>query len=260
MTLRYIKALASRESISPTSGKTCLRAGFSFFTIVFILILPLTMSVAYTQNYKEQRQQMVEWQIQARGINSQRVIEAMLQVPRHEFVPYSLRNLAYEDQPLPIGHSQTISQPFIVAFMSEALGVKPGDKILEIGTGSGYQAAVLAHMGMHIYTIEIVPELAAQAEENLKNTGYTGVNVRCGDGYEGWPEKAPFDAIILTAAPPRIPQRLIDQLKTGGIMVLPVGPVHQVQSLKKIVKKEKGYTQTTLLPVRFVPMVNPSGQ
>jgi protein-L-isoaspartate(D-aspartate) O-methyltransferase len=238
-------------------GETCLRAGFSLLKTMFILFSLLNMGVAYTQNYDERREQMVASQIKDRGIYSRSVLRAMRMVPRHEFVPTHLRKLAYEDRPLPIGHSQTISQPYIVAYMSEALKVEAGDKILEIGTGSGYQAAILAQMGLQVFTIEIIPELEAKARENLLRTGYQKVSVRCGDGYKGWPEEAPFDAIILTAAPEAIPPKLIEQLKPGGIMILPVGPVHRLQYLKRIVKKEEGYTQSTLLPVRFVPMVKP---
>ncbi len=234
---------------------TCRKAGFLSLKVLLIFILFFQMSVADSQNFDKMREEMVAVQIKARGISSRNVLNAMRQVPRHEFVPENVKSLAYEDSPLPIGHNQTISQPYIVAYMSEALRVKPGSKILEIGTGSGYQAAVLAQMGMQVFTIEIVPELAAQAQKDLTRTGFTQVKVLHGDGYKGWPDEAPFDAIILTAAPQSIPPALVDQLKVHGTMILPVGPVHRVQSLKRIVKKEEGYTQTTLLPVRFVPMV-----
>jgi protein-L-isoaspartate(D-aspartate) O-methyltransferase len=226
--------------------------------ILFFLFLPA--SPVFMQNnephpYEEQQEAMVRTQIIARGIESKAVVKAMRNVPRHMFVPYNTRSFAYNDQPLPIGHDQTISQPYIVAYMSEALGAKAGDKVLEIGTGSGYQSAILAEMGIEVFTIEIIPELAETAKRNLKRTGYDLVNTRCGDGYAGWPEEAPFDAIIITAAPESIPQALVEQLKTGGTMILPVGPRDSTQSLKKVVKKSKGIRQTTLLPVRFVPMI-----
>lgn len=231
-------------------------AGIFFLSfIAFTLYLPTVMSQTKAQQYREQREAMVRSQIKARGIKSEAVLEAMRKVPRHLFVPYNMRDYAYADRPLHIGYNQTISQPYIVAYMTEALDVKPGDKVLEIGTGSGYQAAVLAEMGMKVYTIEIIPKLAEMAGENLRNNGYENVQVKCGNGYNGWPEEAPFDAIIITAAPESIPQTLIDQLKVGGTMVLPVGPVHSIQTLKKVVKKDNGIKETTLLPVRFVPMI-----
>jgi len=198
---------------------------------------------------------MIEQQLKKRGISSAPVLKAMEVVPRHLFVPEEYRSMAYDDRPLPIGHDQTISQPYIVALMTETLNLEAGSKILEIGTGSGYQAAILAEMGMKVYSIEIVPELAAQALENLKTSGYTEVNVRTGDGYKGWPEEAPFDGILLTAAPEVVPPLLLNQLKPEGVMVLPVGPEYQVQTLKKIVKHKDGITETTLNKVRFVPMI-----
>ncbi len=248
------------KTISCFWEKTGRMAGFLSLKALFIFILFFQMEVASSQNFDKMREGMVAVQIKARGISSRNVLNAMGLVPRHEFVSENVKSLAYNDSPLPIGYNQTISQPYIVAYMSEALDVKPGSKILEIGTGSGYQAAVLAQMGMQVFTIEIVPELAAQAQENLTRTGYTQVKVVHGDGYKGWPDEAPFDAIILTAAPQSIPPALIEQLKVNGTMILPVGPVHSVQSLKRIVKKKEGYTQTTLLPVRFVPMVKQEGE
>ncbi|PWE00894.1 protein-L-isoaspartate(D-aspartate) O-methyltransferase [Marinilabilia rubra] len=230
-------------------------AGILFQTFIFLLLFALMMMEADAQQYEEERADMVDNQIAQRGIKSRHVLSAMKKVPRHMFVPSNLASMAYSDRPLPIGYDQTISQPFIVAFMSEALDVKEGDKILEIGTGSGYQAAILAEMGLEVWTIEIVPELAEMAKKNLKETGYIEVNVKCGNGFKGWPRQAPFDAIILTAAPKDIPQTLVDQLKTGGTMILPVGPVYSVQKLIKVTKKEKGIKQKTLLPVRFVPMI-----
>ncbi len=202
--------------------------------------------------YAKLRKQMVEHQIIARGVKDPNVIRAMERVPRHKFVPESEAPYAYLDEPRPIGHGQTISQPYIVAFMTEQLHLKPEDRVLEIGTGSGYQAAVLAEIVDSVYTIEIVPELARQAQERLRSLGYDNVLVKQGDGYNGWPEKAPFDAIIVTAAPPNIPPPLLEQLKVGGVMVLPVG--EYVQELVVVKKSEEGMSMRNVLPVRFVPM------
>jgi len=234
---------------------TCLKKAGIILFFLFLPVSPAFMQTTEIHPYKEQQEAMVRNQIIARGIKAKAVVEAMRKVPRHLFVPYNTRSFAYNDQPLPIGHNQTISQPYIVAYMTEALGAKAGDKVLEIGTGSGYQAAILAEMGIDVYTIEIIPKLAETAKRNLKRSGYDQVNTRCGDGYAGWPEEAPFDAIIITAAPETIPLALVEQLKTGGTMILPVGPRNSTQSLKKVVKKSKGIRQTTLLPVRFVPMI-----
>jgi len=195
---------------------------------------------------------MVREQIEARGVKDSLVLAAMRKVPRHLFVPERYRGEAYADHPLPIGHGQTISQPYIVAYMTEALGLKGNEKVLEIGTGSGYQAAVLAEIVDSVFTIEIIPELARSAEQRLKNLGYRNVFVRCGDGYKGWPEHAPFDAIIVTAAPDHIPQPLVNQLKGGGRMVIPVGSMFQ--ELVLVVKRKEGIEKHPLLPVRFVPM------
>lgn len=207
------------------------------------------------QNFDKSREEMVASQIKNRRIRSQVVIDAMLAVPRHLFVPPGIQNHAYEDNPLPIGLDQTISQPYIVAYMTEQLHPVPGMKILEIGTGSGYQAAILAHIGCEVYTIELLKELADRAGKILSDLNYDNVQIKCGNGYEGWTEKAPFDAIIITAAPEKIPEALIDQLKNGGRMILPVGSIHSVQSLKLITKNDEEITEKDLLPVRFVPMV-----
>lgn len=201
---------------------------------------------------RTQRLRMVTAQIEARGVRDPQVIQAMKTVPRHEFVPEPLRPLAYSDGPLPIGEDQTISQPYIVAFMTEALKLMPNDKVLEIGTGSGYQAAVLAEIVDTVFTIEIIENLGRSAEIRLKSLGYDNIFVRIGDGYQGWPEEAPFDAVIVTAAPAHVPQPLIDQLSMGGRLVIPVG--RTFQELIRITKIPGGTSKENLLPVRFVPM------
>jgi len=206
------------------------------------------------QDWNALREEMVRLQIERRGVRNPAVLRAMREVPRHLFVPEPMRRSAYEDHPLPIGHGQTISQPYIVAAMTEMLDPKPGHRVLEIGTGSGYQAAVLARLVSHVYTIEIVEPLGKQAQERLAALGYRNVTVRIGDGYEGWPEEAPFDRIILTAAPPEVPQKLIDQLRNGGRLVAPVGAGWQ--ELVVIDKDAKGNVRRrTEFPVMFVPMV-----
>ncbi len=198
---------------------------------------------------------MVEEQLAApgRNIHDRRVLDAMATVPRHEFVPKALRNLAYRDEPLPIGEGQTISQPFIVAFMTEQLDPKPTDRVLEIGTGSGYQAAVLSQLAAEVYTIEIIEPLAKRAEANLNRLGYNNVKVLAGDGYQGWPDHAPFDGIIVTCAPDHIPQPLVEQLRDGGRMIIPVGPAEN-QQLYLLQKHGTKVEQQAVLPVRFVPM------
>jgi len=205
--------------------------------------------------FEAARTRMVRDQIAARGIKDDRVLAAMARVPRHEFVPASHRSLAYEDGPLSIGHGQTISQPYIVAFMTAALDPQPTDRVLEIGTGSGYQAAVLSGLVAKVYTIEIVEPLARRAEADLKRLGFRNVKVRMGDGYLGWPGAAPFDAIIVTCAPEQVPQALVDQLKRGGRMIVPVGPSNGVQELYLLRKQPGGMETQAVLPVRFVPMV-----
>jgi len=203
-------------------------------------------------DWKLLRERMVKEQIEARGVRDPRVLEAMEKVPRERFVPANVRRHAYDDGPLPIEDGQTISQPYIVALMTELLEVGPGDKVLEIGTGSGYQSAVLAAMGVEVFTIEIRPLLCRTARERLERLGYESVHVRCGDGYGGWPEAAPFDGIIVTAAPERVPDPLLDQLKVGGHMVIPVGAFYQ--ELKVITRSETGFEERSVVPVRFVPM------
>jgi protein-L-isoaspartate(D-aspartate) O-methyltransferase len=201
------------------------------------------------------RARMVQEQIASRDIRDPRVLDAMRRVPREQFVPLLYRESAYEDRPLPIGYEQTISQPFIVAFMTETLQVKPTSRVLEIGTGSGYQAAVLAELARDVYTIEIVEPLAKRAMETLSALGYRNVHVRHGDGYKGWPEHAPFDGIIVTAAPDHVPQPLIDQLKVGGRMVIPVGGQDELQQMTVITKTTSGILSRETIPVRFVPLV-----
>ncbi len=201
------------------------------------------------------RSHMVSRQIEARGVVDPNVLKAMKAVPRHLFVPVKYQKNAYGDYPLPIGKGQTISQPYIVAFMTSALQAKPKDRILEIGTGSGYQAAVLAELGCDVYSVEIIGSLAEKAKKTLKGLGYSNVHVKIGDGHRGWPEKAPFDAIIVTCAPEKIPPALIDQLKKGGRMIIPVGESGGIQHLVLAVKEGDRLVSRSVLPVRFVPMV-----
>ena len=205
------------------------------------------------------RRQMVDRQIRSRGVNHPEVLRAMAVVQRHRFVPEALRSKAYRDTPLPIGQGQTISQPYIVALMSELLDLKPGHRVLEIGTGSGYQAAVLAEMGAEVYTIEIISELGLRAEAVLAELGYSNVKVRIGDGYLGWPENAPFDGIIVTCAPTRIPEPLKAQLAEGGRMVIPTGP-RGVQELILLKRIHDRIEQQKIIDVRFVPMVDQQGK
>jgi protein-L-isoaspartate(D-aspartate) O-methyltransferase len=213
------------------------------------------LAVPGADPYALARQRMVAEQLVSPGrdITNVHVLAVMGKVPRHEFVPERLRADAYKDHPLPIGHGQTISQPYIVAFMTEQLEPKPTDRVLEIGTGSGYQAAVLARLVAQIYTIEIIEELAQRAAADLKRLGYTNVHVRAGDGYQGWVEAAPFDSIIVTCAPERVPQPLIDQLKDGGRIIIPIGPAWN-QELVLLRKRGGKLQQHAVLPVSFVPM------
>ncbi|RPI00985.1 MAG: protein-L-isoaspartate(D-aspartate) O-methyltransferase [Calditrichaeota bacterium] len=204
------------------------------------------------------RESMVEHQIKERGIKDQRVLDAMTRVRRHEYVPREYLNQAYEDYPLPIGYSQTISQPYIVAYMTEALDLHGDEKVLEIGTGSGYQAAVLGELAASVFTIEIIDPLCSRAAHLLQQQGYKNIHVRCGDGYLGWPEEAPFDAVIVTAAPSTVPQTLVDQLAEDGRMIIPVGKYSQ--SLLLFTKTNGRVTEKKLLPVRFVPMTGKSVQ
>jgi protein-L-isoaspartate(D-aspartate) O-methyltransferase len=196
---------------------------------------------------------MLEQQLKPRGIKDERVLAAMAKVPREEFIPVNMRADAYDDRPLPIGYDQTVSQPYVVAFMTEQLRLNPSDRVLEIGSGSGYQAAILAQLVKDVYTIEIVTPLAKTAEATLQSLGYNNVHVKVGDGYNGWPEEAPFDAIVVTCAPEKLPQPLVDQLKDGGRMVIPVG-ARFAQQLYLVEKKNGQLKESATLPVRFVPM------
>lgn len=202
--------------------------------------------------FEAQRQRMVQGQLRARGIKDKAVLNAMLKVPRHRFVDQSTAHLAYEDRPLPIGHDQTISQPYIVAYMTEAAEISSNEKVLEIGTGSGYQAAVLGELAKEVYTVEIIPELAAGARQILEELGYKNVNVKTGDGYQGLAEHATYDAIIVAAAPERIPEALINQLALNGKMVIPVGKWNQ--EIVVLTRTRNGLSEKRTIPVRFVPM------
>lgn len=200
------------------------------------------------------REAMVKYQLKAGGISDQKVLQAMAEVPRHEFVPLAIRAFAYTDGPLPIGHGQTISQPFIVAYMTQVLELTKEDTVLEVGTGSGYQAAVLGKLAKEVYTIEIVPPLAESSKELLERLGFSNVHVRLGDGYLGWPEKAPFDAIIVTCAPDHVPEPLVNQLREGGRLVIPVGEKGAIQQLVLLRKKDGKILRENKLDVIFVPM------
>ena len=211
---------------------------------------------ALEQHYEDARRQMVKEQLEARDITNPAVIGAMGRVPRHLFVPTVLRPGAYADHPLPIGEGQTISQPYIVALMTQLAEPEPDDVVLEIGTGSGYQSAILAEIVREVYTIEIIPELFEDAIARLKSLGYDNVTGKAGDGYLGWPEHAPFDAILVTAAAPEIPPPLVEQLAPGGVLIIPVGPQGRIQKLLRIRKAVNGTTTTEeVSPVVFVPLV-----
>ncbi len=206
------------------------------------------------RDWNAERTRMVDTQLRARDIESAQVLDAMLTVPRHLFVPEPQRARAYSDSPLPIGYDQTISQPYIVAFMTQALDIAPGHRVLEVGTGSGYQAAVLSVLAQDVYTIEILPLLAERARETLAALGYRNIQMRTGNGYLGWPEHAPYDRIMVTAAPDDVPPALLQQLKIGGLMAIPVGTV--TQELRILRRTVTGTETLSTLPVRFVPMTN----
>jgi len=223
--------------------------------IIVVGLVALLRFFPKEETFKERRERMVQEQIAARGVRDERVLLAMRIVPRHKFVSEDLIDSAYDDSPLPIGCGQTISQPYIVALMTELLEVEEKDKILEVGTGSGYQAAILAQMEVEVFTIEIFEELGTSARKRLKDLGYSKIRVRIADGYYGWPEEAPFDAIIVTCAASHVPPPLIGQLKEGGRMCIPVGSVFWAQNLMLVQKKNGDITTKNILPVRFVPLL-----
>lgn len=225
---------------------------------VFLLLAAVRPAVG-GDDMEQQRLEMVEQQILARGIKDMRVLAAMRKVPRHLFVPNRYRSQAYEDHPLPIGLGQTISQPYIVAFMAAAVDLQPDETVLEIGTGSGYAAAVLAELGQDVYTIEILAPLAEKARLLLAELGYDRVHVKSGDGYLGWPEKAPFNAIVVSCAPENVPETLVEQLADGGRIIIPVGEAGGVQKLVRGVKRGDLLEIREVMPVRFVPMVHAPG-
>lgn len=233
-------------------------------TIIFALLLALSLSNGAggtrawaADPFAEARQRMIVRDLQGRDIHDPRVLAAMAQVPRHLFVAPHLASRAYEDYPLPTRHGQTISQPYIVALMTQWAEIQPNQRVLEIGTGSGYQAAVLASLTDQVFTIELDSELAETAAELLKKLGYQKVKVKCGDGYQGWPEQAPFEAILVTAAAPEVPPALKQQLKEGGRLVIPVGPPNGVQTLLRLTKQGNGFKTEDISPVRFVPLIQP---
>jgi protein-L-isoaspartate(D-aspartate) O-methyltransferase len=225
--------------------------------ILLLAILSSVVARCGQQQFEGARENMVQSQIVARGVTDSATLRAMRTVLRHEFVPPQWMGGAYADSPLPIGYGQTISQPYIVALMTELIKPHKSQRVLEIGTGSGYQAAVLAEIVDSVYTIELIPELAASSAERLKRLGYRNIVVREGDGYQGWEEHAPFEAILVTAASEEIPRPLIEQLSEGGVMVIPVGPVEAVQALTLVRKQKNGIITRTILPVRFVPLIHP---
>jgi protein-L-isoaspartate(D-aspartate) O-methyltransferase len=227
---------------------------------IALLLLLSAARCASQEDFDRDRRLMVEEQLRGRDIDDPAVLKAMARVPRHLFVPAAARPLAYADHPLPIGSGQTISQPYIVALMTQLAEVEPDDVVLEVGTGSGYQAAVLSEIVREVYTIEIVPELAESARKRLADLGYRDVTVRTGDGYLGWKEKGPFAAILVTAAAPEVPPPLLEQLEAGGILVIPVGEPSSIQSLLRIEKRADGTSVTReVIPVRFVPLVRQRG-
>jgi protein-L-isoaspartate(D-aspartate) O-methyltransferase len=221
--------------------------------LVSILFFLCSPALSAQDPFYKERERMVEEQIISRGIKDEGIIKAMLKVQRHKFVPKSLERFAYQDTPLPIGEGQTISQPYIVALMTQLANLRGEDKVLEIGTGSGYQAAILAELAGEVYTIEILRPLATGAEKRLRKLGYKNIKVKCGDGFLGWEQYAPFDAIIVTCAPPEVPPKLVEQLAIGGRMVIPVG--EKFQELKLIIKDREGIKIKNIIPVRFVPMI-----
>ena len=234
-----------------------MKFGYRLWLLLFIgTCIPVTGQV----DYQAQRSIMVETQLKARDIYDRATLDAMLSVPREQFVPRDVRMYSYSDGPLPIGEGQTISQPYIVAYMTQSLRLKPHHKVLEVGTGSGYQAAVLAEIVDSVYTIEIVEKLGVKARNLLKALGYRNIEVKVGDGYHGWPEKGPFDAIIVTAGAESIPQPLIEQLSDGGRMIIPVGPHGGVRQLLRVDKKDGKIRKKEVMAVRFVPFTRDEEQ
>jgi protein-L-isoaspartate(D-aspartate) O-methyltransferase len=201
----------------------------------------------------DRRESMVSTQIAGRGISDEKILAAMRKVPREKFIPEDLKDYAYGDYPVPIGYGQTISQPYIVAYMTQAVKIAPGDRVLEVGTGSGYQAAIIAEIAEEVFTVDIIENLTKTAQKRLEDMGYRNIKFKCVDGYKGWRDNAPFDVIVVTAAPPEMPEELIGQLKTGGRMIVPVG--ENMQDLWLITKTESGYDKDKLIPVQFVPMI-----
>ncbi len=237
----------------PFNHSTSQRFGIALGTLV--ACLALTAPAQTEDEFAQHRDQMVSRQIERRGVTDPATLAAMRAVPRHEFIPEDTRAYAHGDHPVPIGHGQTISQPYIVAYMTELLELEDGDKVLEIGTGSGYQAAVLAEIIDDVHTVEIIPALARSAKSRLERLGYQRVNAKQADGYHGWEENAPFDAIIVTAAASHVPPPLVEQLAVGGRMIVPVGATPWSQNLILITKDEEGAVRTrNLIPVRFVPL------
>lgn len=252
-----------RNKLERADGKgTTARHLIEFVLCLMLLATPACTTKSFSEltsapqlseeEFSAQRRKLIEL-LKSQGITKTRVLEAMLKVPRHKFVPASHRNLAYQNRALPISHEQTISQPFIVGYMTQAAEIEPGEKVLEIGTGSGYQAAVLGELAKEVYTIEIIPALADSARNLLREMRYKNVQVKTGNGYLGWPEHAPFDAIVVTAAPDEVPQALVDQLAVGGTMVVPVGSRSQQMTI--ITRSESGVVERRTIPVAFVPMV-----
>jgi protein-L-isoaspartate(D-aspartate) O-methyltransferase len=249
------KAVAARGLFRPGVLIPPVQPGFALGTVLLLAVLACTRPAAPAPgeaDLTKARERMVADQIEARGVKDPLTLAAMRAVPRHLFVSPEWAALAYEDTALPIAEGQTISQPYIVAFMTEALRLKGGERVLEVGTGSGYQAAVLARIAARVYTIEIVESLAREAALRLRQLGYANAEVRQGDGYAGWPEKAPFDGIVVTAAAPRVPEPLKQQLKDGGRLVVPVG--EGVQELRVLTRRGTEFQEDRLMPVRFVPM------
>lgn len=244
-----------KRIVLATMGRVGKWGSLCFRLLPFVLfLLPLSaLSKGDSEHFERARQEMVRSQLVARGIHDQATLRAMKTVPRHRFVPERYRADAYRDSPLPIGYGQTISQPYIVAFMTEIIRPHPGQRVLEIGTGSGYQAAILAEAGTRVFTIEIIPELAKRAQAALEQQDYLHIHSKTGDGYYGWPEQGPFDAIVVTAAAEFIPPPLVQQLKDGGRMVIPVGSPFFTQTLMLVEKSGTEITTRSLFPVRFVP-------